>query len=52
MGDECNTHVKDKECIKILAGKPERVVLLGSHRRGGEYNIKVDTKERKWGDVS
>jgi hypothetical protein len=52
MGDECNTHVKDKGCIKLLAGKPERKVPVGTHRRGWEYNIKVDSKGGKWVGLS
>lgn len=52
MGDKCNTHVRDKECIKLLAGKPEGKVTLGSQRRGWEYNIRVDIKEVGWCDVN
>jgi hypothetical protein len=45
MGDECNTHVRDKECIKLKAANPEWKVPLGSQRRGWKYNIKVGIKE-------
>jgi hypothetical protein len=45
MGDECNTHVRDKECIELLAGNPECKVLLGSQRHRWEYNLKVGIKE-------
>jgi hypothetical protein len=38
-------HVRDKDCIKLLAGNPEGKVPLGSQRRGWEYNIKVDIIE-------
>jgi len=45
MGDECNTHVRDNECTKLLAGNPEWKVPLGIQRHGWEYNIKVGIKE-------
>jgi hypothetical protein len=45
MNDECNVHVRDTECIKLLVGNPEGKVLLGSQRRGWDYNTKIDIIE-------
>ena len=45
MGDTCNTYVRDKKCIKLLAGNPEWKVPVGSQRHEWKYNIKVGIKE-------
>jgi hypothetical protein len=45
MGGACSAHGRDKECLKILVGKPEEKRLLRRSRHRWEDNIKVVLRE-------
>jgi hypothetical protein len=50
MGGACSTNGED-ECVRLLAGKPERKRPLGRPRLGRVDNIRMDLGEVRWGDV-
>jgi hypothetical protein len=42
VGETCNMHIGDNECMDNLIGKPEAIHSVRSCRRKWEKNIKIN----------
>jgi hypothetical protein len=49
MDRASSTHGVEEECIEGFGGKAKRKDTLGTHRRKGEDNIKMDLRKREFG---
>jgi hypothetical protein len=51
MGGACSTNGEKRNACRVLVGKLEGKRPLIKPRRGWEDNIKMDRRERGWGEM-
>jgi hypothetical protein len=51
MDESCSTNGERRNAYKLLVGKSYEKRRLGRPRRKRVYNIKIDLREVRWGDV-